>query len=93
MTGSKSFARDTFVFRYPGTPSALVAKFKNYYGPTMNAFEAAAKSGRADNLQKELEELFESWNESGNKGVTVIPATFLRVTVTVRSQGSEVGIL
>jgi SAM-dependent methyltransferase len=78
-----AFARDTFVFNYPGTPSALLAEFKNYYGPTMNAFEAAEKTGRAADLQKELEELFESRNESGDKRQTRIPATFLRVTVTV----------
>jgi SAM-dependent methyltransferase len=78
-----AFARDTFVFNYVGTPSAFVAEFKNYYGPTMNAFDAAAKSGRAADLQKELEDLFESRNESTDKGATLIPATFLRVTVAV----------
>src|SRR4051794_11224423 len=36
------FERDTYVFNYPGPPSELVALFKTYYGPTMNAFEAAA---------------------------------------------------
>lgn len=74
--------RDTFVFNYPGTPAAFVAEFKNYFGPTMNAFEAAETNGRAAELQKELEELFESRNESGDKATTRIPATFLRVTVT-----------
>jgi SAM-dependent methyltransferase len=78
-----AFERDTFVFRYPGTPAGCLGEFKNYYGPTMNAFDAAAKSGRAGDLQRELEELFESRNESGDEGMTVIPATFLRVTVTV----------
>ena len=78
-----AMARDTFVFNYPGTPSAFLTVFKNYYGPTMNAFEAAEKSGRAADLQKELEELFESQNQSADKTRTAIPATFLRVTVTV----------
>jgi ubiquinone/menaquinone biosynthesis C-methylase UbiE len=78
-----AFARDTFVFNYPGTPSGFLAEFKNYYGPTMNAFEAAEKTGRATDLQKELEELFESRNESGDKRQTRIPATFLRMTVSV----------
>jgi ubiquinone/menaquinone biosynthesis C-methylase UbiE len=45
-----SFARDTCTFKYPGTPSGFVAEFKNYYGPTMNAFDAAAKNGRASDL-------------------------------------------
>src|SRR5881398_3892720 len=42
-----SFARDTFTFNFAGTPSEYVDEFRNYYGPTMNAFEAAEKNGRA----------------------------------------------
>ena len=76
-----SFARDTFTFNFPGTPSALVDEFRKYYGPTMNAFEAAEKKGRTAELQKELEELFDSQNNS--QAATSIPATFLRVTVAV----------
>lgn len=78
-----SFARDTFTFNYPGRPAALVDEFRKYYGPTMNAFEAAEKNGRAADLQKELEDLFDSQNKSQRKDATSIPATFLRVTVTV----------
>jgi ubiquinone/menaquinone biosynthesis C-methylase UbiE len=74
-----SFARDTFTFNFPGTPSALLDVFRKYYGPTMNAFEAAEKQGRAAELQKQLEDLFNSQNKS-QEG-TSIPATFLRVTV------------
>jgi SAM-dependent methyltransferase len=77
-----SFARDTYTFNYPGAPSELVDAFRRYYGPTMNAFEAAEKNGRAGDLQKELEALFNSQNKSPSKDVTSIPATFLRVTVT-----------
>src|SRR6059058_6714871 len=76
-----SFARDTFTFNFPGTPSAFLDEFGKYYGPTMNAFDAAEKNGRAADLQKELEELFKSQNKS--KDATSIPATFLRVTVAV----------
>jgi ubiquinone/menaquinone biosynthesis C-methylase UbiE len=76
-----SFARDTFTFNCSGTPSEFVALFRRYYGPTMNAFEAAERNGRADDLQKELEILFESKNTNGSNGSTSIPATFLRVTV------------
>jgi len=75
-----SFARDTFTFNYDGTPSGFVDEFRKYYGPTMNAFDAAEKSGRAADLQKELEELFASKNESTDESKTSIPATFLRVT-------------
>src|SRR3989442_14160981 len=73
-----SFARETFTFNFPGAPSALVDEFRKYYGPTMNAFEAAEKQGRAAELQKELEHLFISQNKS--EDATSIPATFLRVT-------------
>src|SRR6059036_681753 len=73
--------RDTYTFNYPKPPAELVAAFRNYYGPTMNAFEAAEKNGRAADLQKELVALFESQNQSPTPGTTSIPATFLRVTV------------
>jgi hypothetical protein len=78
-----SFARDTFTFHFPGAPSAFVDEFRKYYGPTMNAFEAAEKNGRAADLQKELEQLFDSQNKSPRKDATSIPATFLRVTVAL----------
>lgn len=76
-----AFARDTYYFNYPGSPSALVGEFRDFYGPTMNAFAAAEQNGRADALQKELEALFESQNTITTG--TSIPATFLRVTVHV----------
>jgi SAM-dependent methyltransferase len=75
-----SFERDTYKFNYPGPPSDLVAEFRTYYGPTMNAFEAASKDGREDDLQAELDALFNAQNTSDDS-VTSIPATFLRVTV------------
>ena len=78
-----SFVRDTYTFNYPAAPSALVEAFRKYYGPTMNAFEAADKNGRAGDLQKELETLFSSQNKSPSKDATSIPATFLRVTVAL----------
>ena len=73
--------RDTFTFRFKGTPSAFVDEFRKYYGPTMNAFDAAEKNGRAAELQRQLEELFARQNTSKNAAATSIPATFLRVTV------------
>ncbi len=78
---SISFVRDTFTFNAPYAPSTLVQTFKNYYGPTMNAFEAAEKNGKADELQHELEALFNSQNKSTTADTTAIAATFLRVTV------------
>jgi SAM-dependent methyltransferase len=76
-----SFLRDTFVFNFDGTPAMFVDAFRNYYGPTMNAFEAAQKNNRADSLRKELEDLFASHNKSARKDATLVAATFLRVTV------------
>jgi hypothetical protein len=58
-------------------------EFRKYYGPTINAFEAAEKNGRAADLQKELEELFNRQNQSPSKDFTSIHATFLRVTVAL----------
>src|SRR6516162_6248386 len=78
-----SFVRETFTFHFAGAPSAFVDEFRRYYGPTMSAFEAAEKNGRAGDLQKELEELFNRENKSLDKNATSIPATFLRVTVAV----------
>ena len=79
-----SFVRDTYVFNFPGKPPELVDEFRKYYGPTMNAFEAAEKNGKAGDLQKELEVLFNSQNKSPGMNTTSIPATFLRVTVAVQ---------
>ncbi len=78
-----SFAKETYTFRFAGTPAGFVSKFKDLYGPTMNAFEAAAKNGKADELERQLVELFTSQNQSQDAAKTVIPATFLRVTVEV----------
>jgi ubiquinone/menaquinone biosynthesis C-methylase UbiE len=75
-----SFVKDTYTFNYPGTPSDFVSEFRKYYGPTMNAFDAAEKNGRAADLQKELEALFNGQNKGGR--ATSIPAAFLRVIVT-----------
>ena len=78
-----SCERDTYTFNFPSPPSELVSEFRTYYGPTTNAFEAAAANGREADLQAELEALFEGQNTSGSEDATSIPATFLRVTVTV----------
>jgi len=77
-----AFQRDTYHFEIPGPPTELLGAFRQFYGPTMNAFEAAEKAGRAEDLQQELAELFNSQN-TGTDGSTLIPATFLRVTAMV----------
>jgi len=78
-----SFKRDTYTFHFKGSPSEFAAVFKNYYGPTMNAFDAAGANGKTQELQRQLEDLFERQNVSKSPGLTSIPATFLRVTVNV----------
>lgn len=75
-----STERATYIFRRDGPPSEFLAVFRDFYGPTMNAFEAAAKDGRQDALQAELERLFEAQNQGG-AGRTEIPATYLKVVV------------
>jgi hypothetical protein len=76
-----AFARDTYTFRFSGTPAEFVECFRCFYGPTMNAFDAAEKNGKGGALEKELVALFESQNRTPGEGTT-IPANFLRVTLT-----------
>jgi SAM-dependent methyltransferase len=78
-----SCVRDTYTFNYTGSPADYVSEFRSYYGPTMNAFEAAGKSGHAAELEKELVALFQAQNQSTSPNRTSIPATFLRVTASV----------
>jgi hypothetical protein len=78
-----AFSRDTYVFNFQGTPAEFVTTFSRYYGPTMTAFEAAEANGRDGDLLRELEALANSHNQSPSPELTSIPATFLRVTVTV----------
>ena len=73
-----AFERDTYTFDYPGNRRSWWLR-QDYYGPTMNAFEAAAADGREADLQAELGTLFEEQTTSAD--ATSIPATFLRVTV------------
>jgi SAM-dependent methyltransferase len=76
--GNISFERITWLFRHDGPPSELFATFRNFYGPTMNAFEAASAARREAELAEELQELFAAQNRGGDR--TEIPATFLKVT-------------
>src|SRR2546421_6462523 len=76
-----SLLRDTYRFHFPSPPTDVVAEFRDYYGPTMNAFDAAEASGRTAGLEQELVALFTAHNDSPDAGATSIPATFLRVTV------------
>ncbi len=73
--------RSSYVFRHAGPPTELFDAFQHYYGPTMNAFAAAESNGRTEELHDELSELFAAQNQGG-PAETVIPATFLKVTVS-----------
>jgi len=78
-----SMAEDTYHFHsHEKNPAQFIDSFRRFYGPTMNAFEAAEKSGLVDELRTQLVELAKRHNKSKNGG-TSIPATFLRVTVEV----------
>ena len=74
------FERATWYFRTSGSPSDLLSTFRHFYGPTMNAFEAAQKGGKVEELHKQLVELARTQNK-GTDNTTSIPATFMRVTV------------
>lgn len=78
-----SCKRATWTFYYPGSPRKYLDQFRQFYGPTMNAYEAAERDGRTAQMDRELEELFNTHNQSGQPGRTVVGATFLRVTVKV----------
>ncbi|HEX8448419.1 MAG TPA: class I SAM-dependent methyltransferase [Allosphingosinicella sp.] len=79
--GDIAFERSTWRFRHSGPPAEFLDLFRRYYGPTMNAFESAAKDGREDSLEAELADLFEAQNQAGPDR-TEIPATYLKVIVT-----------
>lgn len=70
----------TWAFRHDGPPGALLDIFRLYYGPTMNAYAAAAEAGREAALHAELTALFEAQNKAGPNR-TEVAATYLRVTV------------
>lgn len=78
-----SMSQDTYYFHSSDkTPTQFIETFTRFYGPTMNAFEAAENSGRVEELTSQLIKLAKAQNKSANGG-TSIPATFLRVTVNV----------
>ena len=68
-----AFERDTYTFNFPGTPSELLTEFRTYYGPTMNAYAAAAADGREPELNAELDALFNEQNTSGSDETSFDP--------------------
>ncbi|MFL6764952.1 MAG: class I SAM-dependent methyltransferase [Sphingomicrobium sp.] len=78
------FERQRWFFRQEGPPADLFHTFRRFYGPTMNAFAAAADAGREQELADELKALFVAQNRGGE--TTVVPATYLKVDVSVGSK-------
>lgn len=78
-----SITKDTYYFvSATNGPEEFISHFRRFYGPTMNAFEAAESNGRAEELHSQLLDLAKAHNKSTNDG-TLIPAAFLRVTVSL----------
>ncbi|MFT3879686.1 MAG: methyltransferase domain-containing protein [Gemmatales bacterium] len=74
--------REVFLFSSKTQdPAVFIDNFIRYYGPTMNAVEAAQKTNKAEELQRQLVDLAKSQNTT--KAGTLIPATFMRVTVSI----------
>lgn len=76
-------SEQTYTFQFDGSPLAFLDAFRRYYGPTMNAFDAAEKNGRSHELAEELGALFTAQNRSARPDSTSIPARYLLVTVKV----------
>jgi SAM-dependent methyltransferase len=77
-----STVKDTFYFTSSDkSPEQFIDLFRRFYGPTMNAYEAAESNGKVDELHNQLVELAKSQNKTKEAG-TLIPATFMRVTVS-----------
>jgi ubiquinone/menaquinone biosynthesis C-methylase UbiE len=78
-----SLVPDTYYFASPDkSPTQFIELFETFYGPTMNAVEAAQKNGKAGELHDQLVTLAKAQNKSKDVG-TLIPATFMRVTVSL----------
>ena len=78
-----SMVKDTYSFISPDkSPAEFVELLERFYGPTMNAHEAAQKSGKVEELHNQLLELAKVQNKSTD-GSTSIPATFFPVTVNL----------
>ncbi len=76
-----SMVKDSYSFvSRDKSPAGVIDSFRQFYGPTMNAFEAAQKNGAVDALHQQLLDLATAQNTSTDGG-TSIAATFMRVTV------------
>ncbi len=78
-----SVGKDTFYFTSPDkSPQRFIETFEAFYGPTMNAVDAARESGKLSELHNQLVEMANAQNKSTDSG-TLIPATYMRVRVSL----------
>lgn len=77
-----SMVKDTYFFISDKSTTDFIELLERFYGPTMNAVEAAQKNGKVEELHSQLMELAKAQNKSID-GSTSIPATFMRVTVNL----------
>jgi ubiquinone/menaquinone biosynthesis C-methylase UbiE len=68
--------RKSYAWRYPSAES-FVEYFRDYYGPTLKAFESLDEGGQ-EALARDLEELLEDWNTSGDETL-VVASDYLEV--------------
>ena len=78
---SVEVTRRSYVWRYPSARH-FVEYFRSYYGPTLKAFESLDRDGQ-EALAKDLEELLEQWNTSGD-ATLVVPSDYLEVVAVRR---------
>ncbi len=77
-----SMVTDTYYFAHSEkNPTEFIELFETFYGPTMNAVDAARDNGKEEELHQQLVELANA--QSKSTPGTFIPATFMRVTVNV----------
>ena len=74
--------RTMYLFETERTPAQYLEDFRDYYGPTMNAYAAAEADGREAELHREFEANLDEHNTAEGDG-TRVEAAYLRVTVTV----------
>lgn len=73
---SLEMPRRSFVIRYPSA-AHFIEYHRTHFGPVIKAFESLGPEGQ-DALKRDLEELFENWNTSGDETL-VVPADYLEV--------------
>jgi ubiquinone/menaquinone biosynthesis C-methylase UbiE len=71
----------SYTWRYPSAKH-FVEYFGSYYGPMLKAFESLDPDGQ-EALAKDLEELLEHWNISGD-ATLIVPSDYLEVVAVRR---------